>query len=60
MKPLPNDVARCAEHECVEKESCMRYLSDALDPEDGVHWYSFFDHNNCKVKIEVSDYEKAN
>jgi hypothetical protein len=60
MRPLPNDVTRCPGEECEERETCMRYLSCALDPEDGVHSYSFFDHKNCNNKINVKDYEKTN
>ncbi len=60
MKPLPNDVSRCDGEDCKEKETCMRYLSIALDSEQGRYTFSFFDHHNCTIKIEAEHYEKTN
>jgi hypothetical protein len=53
MRPLPNDVARCAGEDCEERESCKRYLTIPYDADEGRYTYSFFNPKTCEFKIEV-------
>ena len=56
MRPLPRDVARCTGDEngvCAVRNSCKRYLTIALDEEQGRYTYSFFNPKTCEFKIEV-------
>lgn len=58
MQPLPKDVARCTGDEngiCKERNSCKRYLTIALDEEQGRYTYAFFNPKKCKNKIEVDE-----
>ena len=58
MKPLPRDVSRCTGDEngiCAERNSCKRYLTIALDEEQGRYTYSFFNPKKCTNKIEVKE-----
>jgi hypothetical protein len=58
MKPLPRDVSRCTGDEdgiCAVRNSCKRYLTIALDEEQGRYTYSFFNPKNCESKIEVEE-----